>query len=223
MQVVKEGIAFFEDTILNKKVSDEIKFNFIRENLNKFDVQEISKLDSDIGNQISEYIQDVSEAGDYHYAVFKFMQIYKALKDLEFRMSPLNIDKSTHFSYYKNIEKDFFVNHKRYSKERSKTDLQNVELAEHSVLNPKSIDSENLHKFESKVNGYPIFRSGIGIDGNNKNHVIVYTLMKRHDNHVIVFLRCLKHKQWERVLNSRFGRNGLGRQIIHIKKEFGFE
>ena len=221
MQAVKEGIEFFENVILDKKASDEEKFNFIQDNLHKLDVGEIKKIDSDIGNQVSSYIDDVYEASDYHYAVVKFMQIYKALKDLEFRSSDLNIDKATHFSYFKNLERGFFVNHRRYSKERRK--VEGVDEAEHAVLNHNKIDSENLHKFETKVFGYPIFRSGVGKDGNNKNHVLVYTLMRRSNNHIVVFLRCLKHNQWENLLNSSFGKNLLKKQIVHIKKEFGLE
>jgi len=221
MEYIKEGLEFFEHVINDKQATEFQKFHFLKQNLKALDLSRIRMYDSKTAENISKCIQDVHNTTDYNYGVLMFMQIYKALKDLDFKLSPNNIDRQTHYSYFKNVETNFSIHHKKYSKESKR--IGNLELTEHAILGLSNIDSENLHKFETKINGHPIFRSGIGVHGNDKDHVLVYTLLKRKESHVVVFLRCLKHKDWQSLLNSGIRRKLLGKQINDMKKEFGLD
>ena len=81
--------------------------------------------------------------------------------------------------------------------------IKNISITEKSLINPEKINSINLHKFEKKFKEFPIFRSGLGIDGNDKNKVIIYTLIEDKDKYDILLLRLVEHKKWINILNNK--------------------
>jgi len=225
MEHIKEGIEFFEEVISDAHSSELEKYKFIKMHLNKLNLKRIGLFNSEKAKEINDYISRVYKTKDYQEGTQLFMQIYKNLKDIEFDHNTSKlfdvVEHQSHFSQYENLEREYSIHHKKYLKERKKcSEEDSVELAEHSILNPNRIDSENLHKFEINLKGYPIFRSGIGQDGNNKNKVLVYTLLKHKESYVAVFLRCLKHKRWIELLDSRLKRKLLVNQIEGIKADF---
>ena len=109
-------------------------------------------------------------------------------------------EETSHFAKYfpniKGVKKS-----KTYLKESKH--IKDILITEENLLNPGKINSINLHKFEKKFGKYPIFRSGLGIDGNDKNKVIVYTLINRKDMYDILLLRLVEHKKWINILDNK--------------------
>lgn len=119
---------------------------------------------------------------------------------MEIKYNDMKEEEISHFAKYfpkiNNIEKS-----KTYLKESRH--IKGILITEKSLLDPEKINSINLHKFEKKFNVYPIFRSGLGIDGNDKNKVIVYTLIRRKDMYNILLLRLVEHKKWITILDNK--------------------
>ncbi|MBS3156450.1 hypothetical protein J4413_04460 [Candidatus Woesearchaeota archaeon] len=113
----------------------------------------------------------------------------------------------THFSHlFENITE--VVKTKPYEKETRNN--QKVEETEKEILNKDKINSENLHKFEKKIENAFLFRSGLGQEGNKKSKVIVYCV---HDNRLI-FLRFVHHKEWEKFLDNNKNLKILEKEIL---------
>ena len=119
---------------------------------------------------------------------------------MEIKVNNVKEEEISHFArYYPKISG--LVKCKTYIKESKH--IKNVGETERSLLDANKINSVNLHKFEVKFKDYPIFRSGLGIDGNEKNKVIIYTLIKREDNYNILLLRLVNHKKWINILDNK--------------------
>ena len=110
------------------------------------------------------------------------------------------MEEVSHFArMYDYLDRNVIYTH-HYLKDRMKCGRsQEVILAEQHLFAPHLVESHNLHKFEYKVAGGHLFRSGIGVEGNTKDHVIVYFIK----NHKVYFLRVLPHSLWERLLDQK--------------------
>ncbi|MBS3153042.1 hypothetical protein J4426_00545 [Candidatus Woesearchaeota archaeon] len=113
----------------------------------------------------------------------------------------------THFSYlFGNINE--VIKSKQYVKEtRNKNGVRETEK---EILNKDKVNSENLHKFEKKLDDACLFRSGLGQDGNKKSNVIVYCVHKNR----LVFLRFVHHKEWEKLLDNHKNLKVLEKEIL---------
>ena len=119
---------------------------------------------------------------------------------MEDEFNEIKDEKISHFARYfpkiNSIKKS-----KTYLRESKR--IKNILETEKSLLDVNKINSINLHKFEIKFKDYPIFRSGLGIDGNDKNKVIIYTLIENKDKYSILLLRMVKHKKWISILDNK--------------------
>ncbi|MBI4159525.1 hypothetical protein HY500_04700 [Candidatus Woesearchaeota archaeon] len=119
----------------------------------------------------------------------------------------MEIQKLTHFSnLFDNIKE--IVKAKQYEKETRNN--KEVLDTEKEILNGNKINSENLHKFEKKIENAFLFRSGLGQDGNKKSRVIVYCVFKNK----LIFLRFVHHKEWEEFLNNHKKFEVLKKEIL---------
>ena len=119
---------------------------------------------------------------------------------MEIKYDDIKEEEVSHFArYYNKI--NGLVKSKSYLRESKR--IKNILETEKSLLDVNKINSINLHKFEIKFKDYPIFRSGLGIDGNDKNKVIIYTLIENKDKYSILLLRMVKHKKWISILDNK--------------------
>ena len=119
---------------------------------------------------------------------------------MEIKYDDIKEEEISHFArYYNKISG--LVKSKSYLRESKR--IKNILETEKSLLDVNKINSINLHKFEIKFKNYPIFRSGLGIDGNDKNKVIIYTLIKKKENYNILLLRLVSHKKWINILDNK--------------------
>ncbi len=119
---------------------------------------------------------------------------------MEIKYDDIKEEEVSHFArYYNKISG--LVKSKSYLRESRR--IKNILETEKSLLDVNKINSINLHKFEKKFKEFPIFRSGLGVDGNDKNKVIVYTLIKDKDKYDILLLRLVDHKKWINILDNK--------------------
>ena len=117
----------------------------------------------------------------------------------------MDFQKITHFSkLFENVKE--VVKTKQYLKE-TRNNKEALET-EKEILNGNKINSENLHKFEKKIENSFLFRSGLGQEGNKKEKVIVYCVYQNK----LIFLRFVHHKEWEVFLDNH-------KKIEVLKKE----
>ena len=110
------------------------------------------------------------------------------------------MEEFSHFArLFPYLDKNLILTH-HYIKDKIKSGKEKeIELAENQILNVEHRHNENLHKFEYKVAGGDLFRSGMGHEGNQKETVLVYFIK----DHKIHMLRCLPHKYWEHLLQQK--------------------
>ncbi|MAG47262.1 hypothetical protein CL617_01535 [archaeon] len=119
---------------------------------------------------------------------------------MDIKVNGIKEEEISHFAqYFPKI--NGLVKANPYKKE-SKHE-RNILETESSLLDAGKINSKNLHKFEKKFKTYPIFRSGLGVDGNKKNKVIIYTLIKDKENYKVLLLRLVNHDKWIDILDDK--------------------
>ena len=119
---------------------------------------------------------------------------------MQINVNGIKEEEISHFAkYFPNINS--IKKSKTYLKESKH--IKDILITEKNLINPEKINSINLHKFERKFKEFPIFRSGLGIDGNDKNKVIIYTLIKNKDKYDTLLLRLVEHKKWINILDNK--------------------
>ncbi|MBS3133701.1 hypothetical protein J4214_00550 [Candidatus Woesearchaeota archaeon] len=133
---------------------------------------------------------------------------------MEIEADGIKEEEISHFAkYFPNISG--ITKSNTYSRESR--NVRDVAETEKSLIDKMKINSINLHKFEKKHNEFPIFRSGIGVDGNKKGKIIVYTLVKDKGKYNILLLRLINHKKWISILDNKKTFKALIDEIKHYQ------
>ncbi len=116
--------------------------------------------------------------------------------------------ETQHLTHFSKLTINEIIKTKQYEKETRNN--KEVLDTEKEILNENKINSENLHKFEKKIEKAFLFRSGLGQNGNKKNKVIVYCVFENK----LIFLRFVHHKEWEEFLNNHKKFEVLKKEIL---------
>ena len=94
--------------------------------------------------------------------------------------------------------------------------LYRLDTDKWEVMKERPMDYQKFI-LEKKHNEFPIFRSGIGVDGNKKGKIIVYTLVKDKGKYNILLLRLINHKKWISILDNKKTFKALIDEIKHYQ------